>query len=223
MRCNESNPDFNAALAVAAAVTMGLFARARTGAGQSIETRMMGANAYVMSEHFVDFDGRPARVLPDEQLHGLHEGYRLYRAADGWVFVAAIDDEARTSLAKVLGTTDPADWAATFASRTVDDWLRDLGAASVTCVRAHDGMHADYVFESPWGAPLGLVQESAATGSGPYPRYGRVVRTERDEQLGAPGPADRAGAQTRAILGELGYSADEISALFDAGVVSDPA
>jgi crotonobetainyl-CoA:carnitine CoA-transferase CaiB-like acyl-CoA transferase len=222
MRCNESNPDFNAALAVAAAVTMGLFARARTGAGQSIETRMMGANAYVMSEHFVDFDGRSARVLPDEQLHGLHDGYRLYRATDGWIFVAALDDEAQANLAKVLGSTQTSGWEATFATRTVDDWTRDLGAAGVTCVRAHDGMHADYVFESPWGAPLGFVQEAAATGFGPYPRYGRVVRTERDADLGPPGPADRAGAQTRAILTDLGYPADEIANLFETGVVSEP-
>ncbi|MFN8027124.1 MAG: CoA transferase [Acidimicrobiia bacterium] len=178
MRSNESNPDFNAALTVAAAVTMGLFARARTGRGQSIETRMTVANAYVMSEHFVDYDGRPPRLLPDDDVYGLTETYSLYRAADGWCFVAATDDEARAHLTDVLGSGRPADPEAAFATRTVEEWVQHLGAAGVTCVRVHEGTHADYVFESPWAASLGLVQESAATGLGPYAlRAGRAHRT----------------------------------------------
>ena len=93
-RCNEANPDFNAALVVAAAVTMALFARARTGAGQTLETRMMASNAYALSEHFIDYPGRPQRPMPDAGVHGLHALYRLYQTEDGWVFVAAPDDHA---------------------------------------------------------------------------------------------------------------------------------
>jgi len=46
------------------------------------------------------------------------------------------------------------------------------------------------------------------------------VRTTHD--LGAPGPADRAGAQTVAILGELGYSAEEIASFVADGIVGRP-
>ena len=212
MRCNESNPDFNAALTVAAAVTMALFARARTGEGQSIETRMMAANAYVLSEHFVDYAGRPARVLPDAELYGLHAGYRLYRAADGWVFVAADD---RAEPAEEWG-----EWEQRCATRPVADCVRELTEIGGACVRVHDGIHADYVMESPWARPLGFVEQSAATGLGPYERYGRVVQTAAD--FGPPGPADHAGAQTRAILGELGYSGDDVARLLADGVISTP-
>jgi crotonobetainyl-CoA:carnitine CoA-transferase CaiB-like acyl-CoA transferase len=211
MRCNESNPDFNAALTVAAAVTMALFARARTGAGQAIETRMMAANAYVLSEHFVEYASRPARVLPDAELYGLHAGYRLYRAADGWVFVAGAAERAE-ELAE--------EWQARFATRPVADCVRELTGIGVACVRVHDGIHADYVMEAPWARPLGFVEQSAASGLGPYERYGRVVQHARN--LGPPGPADRAGAQTRAILGELRYAESEVARLLADGIVSTP-
>ena len=102
-RCNEANPDFNAALVVAAAVTMALYARARTGDGQTVETRMMAANAYTLSEHFIDYPGRPPRVLPDAGLHGLHALYRLYQAQDGWIFIAASDDRDFARLCEALG------------------------------------------------------------------------------------------------------------------------
>ena len=69
---------------------------------------------------------------------------------------------------------------------------------------------------------LGFVAQSTPTGMGPYPRYGRVVRTEREAQLGPPAPADHAGAQTRAILSELGRSPEEIATLFEQGIVGAP-
>ena len=102
-RCNEANPDFNAALVVAAAVTMALYARARTGEGQTLETRMMASNAYTLSEHFIDYPGRPPRVMPDAGVHGLHALYRLYQTEDGWIFVAAPDDLAFARLCEALG------------------------------------------------------------------------------------------------------------------------
>jgi crotonobetainyl-CoA:carnitine CoA-transferase CaiB-like acyl-CoA transferase len=229
MRCNESNPDFNAALSVAAAVTMALYARERTGAGQSIETRMMAANAYVLCTDFVDYEGRPPRASSDEEMYGTGARNRLYRAADGWVFLAAPGEDDARRLADVVrvdvSTSDDAladELETTFAKQSASDWERELTAAGLACARVHDGIHADAVFASPWGKELGFVQESAATGFGPYPRYGRVVRTERDAELGPPGPADHAGAQTRAILAELGYSPDDVASLFASGIVGEP-
>ena len=147
-RCNEANPDFNAALAVATAVTMALYGRARTGNGQTVETRMMVSNAYALSEHFIDYPGRPRRVLPDAGLHGLHALYRLYQARDGWIFVAAPSDRDFARLCEALGqprllqdgrfstsevrADHDAELAreleAVFAQRRADTWERDLVA-----------------------------------------------------------------------------------------------
>jgi hypothetical protein len=84
----------------------------------------------------------------------------------------------------------------------------------------HDGTYADYVMDAPWARDLGLVGDAAPVGLGPYPRYGRAVATGAGASgLGA---ADVAGAQTRAILGELGYDDAEVDKLFATGVVGEP-
>jgi crotonobetainyl-CoA:carnitine CoA-transferase CaiB-like acyl-CoA transferase len=240
-RCNEANPDFNAALAVASAVTMALYARARTGDGQAVETRMMASNAYALSEHFIDYPGRPQRGFPDAGLHGLHALYRLYQARDGWIFIAAPDDRHFAHLCEALGqprlAQDPRfstceararndaelgrELEAIFSQQRAEVWERDLTGARVACVGAHDGPHAAYIFDAPWAEKLGLVENASATGLGPYRRYGRVVRTERD--LGPLGAADVAGAQTRSILAELGYADDQVEAMLSDGVVATPA
>src|SRR5262245_58198664 len=84
-KANEAHPDFNAAVAAAAALSLGLFARERTGRGQALETRMMLSNAWVLSKDFVDFPGRAPRELPGPDVTGLGPLYRLYPAAGGWV------------------------------------------------------------------------------------------------------------------------------------------
>ncbi len=86
-------------------------------------------------------------------------------------------------------------------------------------MRAYDASHAAYIFDVPWAEKLGLVEEVDA-GMGPYRRYGRVVRTERD--VGPLGAADVAGAQTRSILAELDYDEEEIEALVSKGIVGTP-
>jgi crotonobetainyl-CoA:carnitine CoA-transferase CaiB-like acyl-CoA transferase len=240
-RCNESNPDFNAALAVAAAVTMALFARERTGEGQSLETRMMLSNAYVLSEHFIDYAGRPPRVFPDSDVYGLRALYRIYRARGGWIFLALSDDEAFGRLCNVIGrpglAADPRftaggdrslhdtelaeELSAAFADRDAGSWQDQLTAADVTCVRVHDGPHAAYIFDSPWAEKLGFSVPSDTRGFGPYPRYGRAVRTTRD--LGPPGAAGPAGAETRSLLSELGYDVDTVEKLLANGVVAESA
>jgi crotonobetainyl-CoA:carnitine CoA-transferase CaiB-like acyl-CoA transferase len=240
-RCNESNPDFNAALAVAAAVTMALFARERTGEGQQLETRMMLSNAYVLSEHFVDYARRPARRFPDAGLYGTGALYRLYPAREGWVFVAAPGDGAFARLCAAVGRPRLAEDArfvdaagraqhdvelagelsAAFADGDAAAWQDELTAHGIACVEVHNGPHAAYIFDSPWAERLGLAATSASSGLGPYARYGRAVRSTRG--LGPPGAADRTGAQTRTILAGIGYDEESIDKLLATGVVAEPA
>jgi len=239
-RCNEANPDFNAALAAAAALTMALYARERTGEGQAMETRMMLSNAYTLSEHFIDYPGRPARVFPDSSMSGLHALYRLYPAGEGWVFVAAGEDRDFARLCEAMGRRDLAEDArftdaahragaqdelvreleAVFKGRSAADWEEMLTAAGVACVQAHDGPHAAYLFDAPWSERLGFTEMAAPGGFGPYRRYGRAIRTERD--LGPLGAADAAGAQSRAIATELGYAEGQIDDLVARGVIAGP-
>jgi crotonobetainyl-CoA:carnitine CoA-transferase CaiB-like acyl-CoA transferase len=236
-RANEPNPDFNASLGAATAVTMALYAARRTGVGQAVETRMMASNAYTLSEHFVDYEGRPPRRFPDPDIYGLHALYRLYEAAGGWVFLAAPDDADFRRLCASIGRLDLLDddrfadptaraandgalakeLAALFATRDAAGWQQALTDHGVACVEVHDGLHASYMLDAPWAKELRFVETATAEGSGPYDRYGRSVQATRD--LGPLGAADVAGSHTRALLAELGYADDAVETLLAAGVV----
>ncbi len=238
VRSNEANPDFNGGLASAAAIVMALWARERTGEGQALETRMMLSNGYTLSEHFIDYPGRPARVFPDHDLYGLGALYRLYPAHDGWVLLAAAGDGEFARLGAAIGrpglVADPrfadararaahdaelaGELAAVFSCRAAAEWEAELTPQGVACVEVHAGPHAAYIFDAPWAEDLGFVEMTAANGFGPYPRYGRPVRA-----AWSPGPsaaADRAGAHTRQVLAGIGYDDDAVDKLLAMGVVA---
>jgi crotonobetainyl-CoA:carnitine CoA-transferase CaiB-like acyl-CoA transferase len=239
---NEGNPDFNAAAAVAAALTLGLYARERTGRGQALETRMMLTNAYTNSKDFVDFEGRPARELPDARLLGLGALYRLYATAEGWVFLAApsqrdferlcasagcpaLLEDSRFESAASRAQHDEelaTELAQVFAARDADGWEQSLTALGVACVRADEGPPARWIYEHPLAEQLGwytqVAEEDTAFGS--YRRYGKLVTQDRDT---APlRGAFRAGEHTRSLLAELEYSDVEIADLLERGVVAEP-
>jgi crotonobetainyl-CoA:carnitine CoA-transferase CaiB-like acyl-CoA transferase len=111
--------------------------------------------------------------------------------------------------------------SAAFAGRDAEVSQDLLSAVAVTCVRVHDGPHAAYIFDSPWAEKLGFSVPSDARGLGPYPRYGRAVRTSRD--LGPPGAAGAAGSETRSLLAELGYDGETVEKLLANGVVAESA
>jgi crotonobetainyl-CoA:carnitine CoA-transferase CaiB-like acyl-CoA transferase len=239
---NEGNPDFNAAAGVAAALALGLYSRERTGGGQALETRMMLTNAYTNSKDFVDFEGRPAREIPDAQLLGLGALYRLYAASQGWVFLAApsqrdferlcaaadcagLLEDARFSSAEARAQHDEdlaTELERVFAARDANDWEQSLTALGVACVRADEGPPARWIYEHPDAERLGWYSQVAAedSASGSYRRYGKMITQDRDtDPLGG---AFRSGEHTRSLLAEIGYSESEIAALIDRGIVAEP-
>ncbi len=234
---NEANPDFNSAVTAAAAVSMGLYAREKTGRGLELETRMMLSNAMMMSADFVDYPGRPPHREVDADLNGYGPLYRLYPAASGWVFLAAPRARDFQRLCGALGLEDLAAdprfaspearsrhaeplaeaIGAALALRRADDLEADLSALGVACMRADQGPYRRWLFEQDWAREQGLVVTAEDSVEGPYLRYGAPVTNDRPVSLGGAFPA---GAQTRALLDEIGFDAEAIEALIAQGVVA---
>jgi crotonobetainyl-CoA:carnitine CoA-transferase CaiB-like acyl-CoA transferase len=239
-KANESHPDFNASVVVAAAVALGLWARERSGAGQALETRMMLSNCYVLSKDFVDFPGRAPRELPGADLAGLSALYRLYPAAEDWVFLAAPTqrDFERLCAAADCGALarDPrfatgdsrakhdtelaAELSRVFAGRSALAWEQALAPRGIGCVRASDQPTAGFILDHERGAELGWTAQVSESAFGAYKRYGRGVELARE--AGPLGGAWRAGEHTRPILAELGYPDAEIERLLRERVVAEP-
>ncbi len=77
------------ALTVASAMTLGLLVRDRTGTSQEMLTTMLTSTAHALADDMVEYASRPVTQGADPELLGYSARYRLYEAADEWVYFAA--------------------------------------------------------------------------------------------------------------------------------------
>lgn len=247
LQAGEGNPpqqrqttDHSGLLGVAVAILLGLRERDRTGRSQQLETTMLAGAAYLFSDDFLRYDGKPPRPIPDHGQYGLSALYRLYRTAgQGWVFLAApqpdefgdlrtvlddrrLDDDRFTTpegrrehdeaLAEVL--------ADVFASRSADDWERDLRVADVACVVA-DRTWPTYLFDEADTSLPDFTTEFDIEGIGHLVQTGLAVNL-----FGTPGrvgQVEPVGGSTDRLLRDQGRSDEEITELREAGVLGPPA
>jgi crotonobetainyl-CoA:carnitine CoA-transferase CaiB-like acyl-CoA transferase len=148
--------------------------------------------------------------------------YRCYEAADGYLAVACLNRAQRLALLALFGLDDPtveapdlvpddlevlaAKQALTariegkIAARQVEEWLTRLGAAGVPCgpVLLREVVHAD---EQVLAA--GLIGDVDQPGLGAVRMLAPTVRVG-DRQSPRPAPAPALGADTQAVLAEVG-------------------
>ena len=232
--------DSNAALAVLTSILLALYDQRRTGKGQFLSTTMIGGNALAYADDFVRYAGKPPLPVADEENHGLHALYRLYRAEAGWVFLAAPRPREWDALVEALGRPDlaadarfateatrrehddalVAALAEQFATRPASEWEAHLTGTGVACVEAFDASHSEFTCTDPVLRDTGLVVEVE------HPRFGPILRAgppvALSETPGRVAPGCLIGQHTRSILTELGYAPERIAELEATGTVFAP-
>jgi crotonobetainyl-CoA:carnitine CoA-transferase CaiB-like acyl-CoA transferase len=75
-------------------------------------------------------------------LGGAFGGYRIYRAKDGWVAVAALEQHFQKALALEMGvpTLDPDALQQQFLTRTADEWVARARDRDLPLVKIPEGI-----------------------------------------------------------------------------------
>jgi crotonobetainyl-CoA:carnitine CoA-transferase CaiB-like acyl-CoA transferase len=228
----QAQPDGLAAVGVSVALMLGLVARDRGAGGQSLVSSMLTTVAGAMADFVVDSDDGGARNEPDSALRGLHALYRIYDAADGWVFLAApqehewrrlvhaLEDRAelggderfrrpedrRTNDAALIEALEPV-----FAKADAATWERELLAAGVACVEVSTDPVEMFLQSKDVGHASGWVTEVVHPTFDQHLRLAPVVRFSRSVTQAKAGVL--AGSATDSVLGELGFDAAAITDL----------
>ena len=210
------------------AIQAALAERARTGQGAVLDIAMtdgvLGFNALAIGAALAGQDVKRG----DETLTGGIAPYQTYLSKDGHpIALASLEPKFWTSFCLGAGlevdmtallpgphqAALKAKVGAVFASKTRDEWTR-FGAQHDCCVEPV--LAPSEITTDAHLASRGLFFE-LATPRGPVPQV-RTPVTPRDEAF-APPP--RMGEHTRAILGDAGFTADEIDALLKAGAARE--
>ncbi|NKY31650.1 CoA transferase [Nocardia speluncae] len=217
----------------AVTVLLALHHRANTGAGQYVESPQLHSSLFVISEHCATVDGAavPAHQLDAEQM-GLSPLYRLYRTADGWIAIAVFGDAAFGRLTSALNlgepaadprfttTADRAAHANALAQRLTDRFA-ELTSAEAFAVLDGNKVAAEIPLDYPimpellweeWALESQRVVEYHHPEYGWSREVGMVIHLS-DTPGRFKGGSPRLGEHSAEILGEIGYSADEITAL----------
>jgi len=204
------------------AATMALMLRQKTGRGQYIDASLMDAATSLIGYKFIE------TALEGENPQPLNVPAGNYRTKDGWISLTMMREQQFVDMCKVLGLDhvpkDPRfdsfatraknarEVTALLAERvktdTTANWLQKMEAADVLAAEVYtlSNVVADkHVtatrrmarYEQP---DVGTLTMPALPGSAPI-------------EDGPRAPAPAVGAQTRDVLAELSYGADEVERL----------
>jgi crotonobetainyl-CoA:carnitine CoA-transferase CaiB-like acyl-CoA transferase len=234
VRSTVSWVDYGTALHAAFGAMAALYHRSQTGEGQAIDVSLLATSLTFMTPFLIE-----------RELTGILRGRQgntgyytapsdAFRTRDGWINLPTIGDSMFRRWARLVGREDliddprmkddsaraahsdtinqiTAQWC---AQRTRDEAVRQLVEARIPCGPVNN---LDEVLADEQVRARGLLEETSFGGqshrvSSPAARLSRTPAAIRR-------PAPRLGEHTDEILGQLGFSANEIAAFRSQGVI----
>ncbi len=224
-------------MTLAFAVSSALFQRTHTGKGQLVDVAMLDAAMTFMSSFFVDYTiGGHVQGPSGNRAQSRLPTADLFKVKGGHILLAVNNEKQFAALSKAIGKPDLGkdprfvDWPTriandaalraiiedVFASNDAAHWDDYLTKADVPCARV---WRIDEVVEHPQLKHRPVMQEIDS----PYGRLKMIGSGFRFEHDGGSieFPPRLPGADTDAVLGEVGYSPAEIAAFRKSGAVAE--
>lgn len=228
--------DAAAAHVGAQAVLAALYAREKTGVGATIETSLLEVALHLQATTWADYLGgapEPTRI-GDGQPHNAPAA-EVVPTRDGYIVVSAYAEEHWQRFCRVIGREELADdprfatnerrvanraalravLRECLSERTSEECVALLSRNQIVAgaVRSYR-----QVLESPDVDASGLIVEAVGADGTRYRALGQPYLIDGTRQPPLPA-APACGADSDALLAEVGYGVDEIAALRTAGVL----
>jgi crotonobetainyl-CoA:carnitine CoA-transferase CaiB-like acyl-CoA transferase len=220
-----------AAHGVGSALMVALYAKRRGAPLTNAVTTMLGTVQQAMVPYNASYAMRPANRAADDQFFGLNALYRMYRAADGYVFLAAPLPREWPALAKAMSPyidlhaderfadagsraehDDELIAALTpvFATKTRLEWEHELSAQDVGCVEVVEA-NSEVVLQTDPYFEAGYAVEAHSPIFEEHRRLAPLCRFSRSRTT--PDAGCTIGQHTDAVLREIGLDDDKIADL----------
>ncbi len=234
--------DYATGLFIALAICAALYSREQTGVGQKVDTTLLGTSLALQISTFMRTDvvaplseGSASSSSPEAR--ALNAYYRVYRTKDSMVAVACLTPTLRRKMAEAIGVRDvrherkiPRDSAEglevakaftaaaieRFLEQTTDQWLEAFDAVGVP---AGPVRSVTELLDDPQVLANELVVHFEHPAAGAVSMVAPVIQMDRTPTAVRLAPPTL-GQHNEEVLGELGYSAQEIAALRELGAVA---
>jgi crotonobetainyl-CoA:carnitine CoA-transferase CaiB-like acyl-CoA transferase len=220
-----------AAHGVGSALLVALYAKRRGTPLTNVVTTMLGTVQQAMIPHNTIYASRPPNAAADDQFFGMNALYRMYRASDGYVFLAAPLPREWPALAKAMSPYvdlhaderfADADARAehdddliaalrpAFVTKTKLEWEYELCAQDVGCVEVAEAS-AESVLQTDPFFEAGYAVDAVSPIFDEHRRLAPLCRFSRSRTKADAGCT--IGQHTDAVLRELGLDDDRIAEL----------
>jgi len=230
-------PDGIAAFGVASSLMVGIYAKRHGIVIPGMVTTMLAAAQHAVMQFNTTYQDRPPVRTVDEDFCGMGALYRMYAAADGWVFLAAplprewaaltkamssyvdLDADERFGTAALRALNDAAlqeVLATVFASKAKLEWEHELTAQDVGCVEVAEA-NIESVLQSDGAYDAGYCVDAYSPIFDHHRRLAPACGFTRSETIARGGCT--IGQHTDAVLHEIGLSDAQISGLRERSVI----
>lgn len=230
--------DYTTGMMQAAAITLALYNRERTGKGEHLQFSLLRSGLFINAEAFTRFEGRKPRRLPDRGQNGFSALDRMYRASDAWVFLLVEGDDERwtrlVSLPRFSALAADSRFAsaaarvendgalaaaieAVIAGDTAENWLAELEAAGVPSAPVLPDYDRRF-FEDVQPIINGYLVYDDHIERGRVEHGGNYLRFSAAETQLEGRAAPVLGQHVDEVLAELGYDPESIARLRAQGI-----
>ena len=201
------------------AISLAMFNLENTGRPSGVSTSLLGIAALTASETVVPLpDGAPVKIaVLDIEQTGTAPGHRIYQTSDGWIAVAALNENELNALLRIAGVRSEHEIQSVFQTMFQEVLFRRLTASGVP-FEAVEMDNMNRFFDRELSNESGLIMKSDTHDYGVVDHIGAYWTTNGSTPISVR-PIPGLGEHTVEVLIELGYSVTDVEGLAAIGAI----